>query len=239
MLLIISTFGLFYSTLQFTYCTFDYISFSHSVIFSVDITPHLFESWHDGAAHVLLILFPPAQWAEDHVFSSMILMTITVWYRTMTMIVAITIQNQNTSLYYDHPRKQWASGHQMFPPRQHLVHESWQLNQFLQQQNPYILIVGRYILSRRRRIKASLSRWDLRKYWIKCANDGIRPRMNKFTGEMIEVRAVSNWSHGKMEIWGDMSPLLKTWQASSSVQNALHTELSQVLQPWSWHMRSL
>jgi len=55
-------------------------------------------------------------------------MTISVKYLTITMIVEMTFQNPTRSLFGDHPGKQWASGHQKIPSRQHLENKSQQLN---------------------------------------------------------------------------------------------------------------
>jgi len=44
------------------------------------------------------------------------------------MIVEMTFQNPTMSLFGDHPRKQWASGHQKIPSHQQLENELQQLN---------------------------------------------------------------------------------------------------------------
>jgi len=147
-------------------------------------------------------------------------MTISGRYPTITINIEMTIQNLTMSLFGDHPGKQWASGHQQIPSRQHLENQSRQLNLVLRRPNPYILSVGRSILSRRRRKNASLRRWHPRRYPIKRLNDWIRPLMYTFTRGRIQTKPVSNWLHGKLEICGDMSPLLTRWQASLPVQNS-------------------
>jgi len=151
----------------------------------------------------------------------------------------MTFRNPTTSLVGDHPGRQWASGHQMIPLRQHLENESQQLNYLLRRRSPYILSVGRSILSRRRRMNPSLRQWHPRRYPIKCLNDWIRPLMYIFTRGRIQTKPVSNWLHGKPEICGNMSPLLTTWQASSSAQYTTPRQPFQAFWRSSWHMRSL
>ena len=44
------------------------------------------------------------------------------------MIVEMTIQDPMTSLFGDHPGKEWSWGHQNIPSRQQLENKSQQLN---------------------------------------------------------------------------------------------------------------
>jgi len=155
------------------------------------------------------------------------------------MIIMMTIQNLMTSLSSDHWGKQWASGHQAIPSRQHLQNKSWQLNQLLCRSNHYMISIDRSICSRRRRMKAHLGHRQQRRYLIKPLNDCFCPRMYIFTEGRIQMNPVSNWLHGKLEICGDMSTLLTTWQAPSLVQNDIPSRLCQVFRRWSWHMWSL
>jgi len=144
-----------------------------------------------------------------------------------------------TSLFGNHPGNQCTSGYQNIPSHQHLENELQQLNQLLCQLEPYILSIGRCILSWKRRINTSLHCWHLRRYWIKCFNDWIRLPMYIFTRGRIQTKPVSNWLYGKLEICGDMSPLLTTWQASLLAQNTMPRQLFQAFRRWSPHMSSL
>ena len=98
-------------------------------------------------------------------------MTFSARYLTMTMIVEMTVQNLTTSLFSDHPGKQWVSGHQKIPSCQHLEMELQQLIEVLRQHNPYILSIGRAILSRRRRMNGSVHRWHPRWYPMQHLNE--------------------------------------------------------------------
>jgi len=70
-------------------------------------------------------------------------------------------------------------------------------------------------------------------------NDWIRPLMYIFTSRRIQMTQVSNWLHGKLEICGNMRPLLKTWQLSSLAQNTTARQLIEGLWWWSSHVWSL
>jgi len=166
-------------------------------------------------------------------------MTIPARNPTITMIVEMTFHNPTTSLFGDHARKQWANGHLNITSRQHLENESQQHDQLRRRRNHYILSIGRSKLSRRRRMNASLRRWQPRTCPIKRLNDWIRPLINRFTRGRIQTKPVSNWLHGKREICGDMSPLLTTWHASSSAQNTTPRQPFLAFQRWSWHVWSL
>jgi len=155
------------------------------------------------------------------------------------MIIGKRIYNPITSLFGDHPSKQLVSGHQKIPPRQHLENESQQLNLLLRRRNPYILSGGRSILFSRRRINKHLRRCTPRRYLIRRLNDWICPQMYIFIWGRIQMKPVSNWLHGKLEICGHVGPLLMTWQASSSVQKTTPWQPLLAFRRWSWHMWSL
>jgi len=101
--LIISTLSFLYTTLYLIYYTFSHISCSHSFNFIVLITCHLFKSWQECAAH--LLLFVPAPGETDDLSTMRIQMTISSWYPTITMIVKMTIQNPTMSLSSNHQGK--------------------------------------------------------------------------------------------------------------------------------------
>jgi len=212
MLSIISKLSSFHTTLYFTYTTFIHISFSHSFHFFILITCLIFKSWQDAAALLfLLLLFLPAPGEVDFLSTTRIWTMISARYPTIPMIVTMTIQNLMTSHFGEHPGHKWPRGHRKIHSRQHLENESRQLNQLLCQRYPYILSVGRSILSQRRKMKASLHRCRPRRYLIKRLNDSIRPLMYILKRGGIETQAVGNWLNGKLEICGDISPLLMMW----------------------------
>jgi len=148
----------------------------------------------------------------------------------------MTIQNPMASLCGDHPGKQWASGHQEIPSCQRLGHKSRQHNWLLRQCNLYIPISWSDILPLGRRINMSLRWWHPRWYSIHHLDDWILPLMYIFTRHIIDMIPVSNWFHRKQEICGSMSPVLMTWQATSSAQNATPKQPLQAFWRWSWHM---
>jgi len=119
MLLIMSTLSFLYTTLQFIYSTFIHIYFSQWFYLFVLITHLLFKSWQESAAQLLLRLLLPAPGEADNLSTTRILMTITVWYPTITMIVRMTIQNLMTNFFGNHPGKKYASGLQKIHSRQH------------------------------------------------------------------------------------------------------------------------
>jgi hypothetical protein len=55
-------------------------------------------------------------------------MTISARYLTISILVAMTIQNPTTILFGDHPGKQWRTSRQKIPSRQHLENKAQQLN---------------------------------------------------------------------------------------------------------------
>ena len=143
-----------------------------------------------------------------------ILMTITAGYRTIRLIVEMTIQNLMTSLLGDHPWKQSESSLRRIPLCQHFENESRHLHLLLHWRNHYILSIGKSRLSQRTRMYTSLSHWYPRRYSITGLNDWIRPLMYIFTRGRIQTNPVSIWLHGKLKICGNMSTWLTTWQAS-------------------------
>jgi len=205
--LIISTLSFLYTMLQFMYYTFIDISFSHSFYFYFFITCRLFESWQEGATLLLLLLFLPPPGEAENLSTMRISMTISAQYQIITMIVKMTIQHLTTSLFSDHPRKQWAGSHPRIPSRQDLENMSLQLNSLLHQCDPYILSIGWSIFSRRRRMNASLRLHHPGRYSIKGLNDSIRPIKSIFTRGRIQTKTVSNWFHGMLGISGNMGPL--------------------------------
>jgi len=160
-------------------------------------------------------------------------MTFSERYLTIPTIVEMTNQNQMTSLFGDHPGQLWASGHEMIPSRQHLENKSRQHNSILCQRTPCILSIGRSISFRRRSMNGSPWCWHPRWYPIKRLKGWILPLMCILTRGTIQTKLVSNWLHGKLEIYGDMSPLLTTWHASSSVQNRTPRQPFQAIRQWS------
>jgi len=201
-------------------------------------TCRLCKSWTEGAA-LLLLFFPPGWAKADDLSTTRILMTISAWYLTIPMIVEMTIQNPSTSLFGDHAGKQWAGGHQKIPSHQHLENELRKINHLLRQHNLYIGSVGRSISFRRRRMNVSLHRWHPRRYPIMLLNDCIRLLMYILTRGMIQMKPVSNWLHGQLQLCGDMSLLLSTWQASSSAQITMPRQPFPEFRRWSWHVWSL
>jgi len=163
-------------------------------------------------------------------------MAISARFPTISMIVQMTFQNPTTSIFRNHLGKQWASHQEEIPSLQHLEHESQQLHLLLCRRNPYCLSVGRSILSRRRWMNGSLRRWHPRRYPIKRLNDWIHLLVYILTRGRIQTKPVSNGLHGKLEICGDMGPLLSTWQASSSAQNTTPRKPFQAFWWWTWHM---
>jgi len=93
MLLIIWILSSLHSMLYFIYTTFILVCFSHFCNFFVLITRRHFNSWHEGAAFLLLLLFLPASGAADNLSMTRISMTISAWYSTINMIVEETLQN--------------------------------------------------------------------------------------------------------------------------------------------------
>jgi hypothetical protein len=93
-------------------------------------------------------------------------MTISALYTTIATIVKMTIQNPMTSRFGDHPGKQYVIGLEKIPLHQHLENEYRQLNELLHQRNPYIAWVVRCIMSWKRRMNTSQSRWHSRSYPI-------------------------------------------------------------------------
>jgi len=144
---------------------------------------------------------------------------ISTWYPTITMIIEMTIQYLTAIHICDHPGKRWASDYQKIPSRQQLEPKSRQVDLILDRRYPNILRIGRSMLSQSRRMNASLSGWHARRYPITRLNDWIRLLMYIFHRGRIQTKLVSNWLHWKLEICGDISPLLTTQQASSSPQN--------------------
>jgi hypothetical protein len=55
-------------------------------------------------------------------------MTISARHLTISINVPMTIQNPTTSLFGDHPGKQWRSSRQKIPSPQHLENKAQQLN---------------------------------------------------------------------------------------------------------------
>jgi len=88
-------------------------------------------------------------------------------------------------------------------------------------------------------MNVSLHHWHLRWYWIKHLNDWIPPLMYIFSRRRIQMKPVSDWLHGKLEICGNISPLLTMWQPSSSAQNTMPRQLIPAFCQFSWHRRSL
>jgi len=166
-------------------------------------------------------------------------MRISAWYLKITMIVNMTIQNPTISLCSNYLGMQSQSGHQVIPSHQHLENELWQLHHLVSRHNPYIRAAGRCILPLRTRMNASLRHWHPRRYQIKHLNHWIGPLMSIFSGGMNQKKPVSNWSHGKLEICGNMSNLLTMWHASLSVQNTMRRQLIQPFRRWSWNVWSL
>jgi len=160
-------------------------------------------------------------------------------YPTITMIVEMTMQILMTILFSNHQGKCSACSHQKSPSCQHFENEWWELYYLLCRRNSYILHVGMSIVSRTRRINASLRFWHSGKYPIKHVDDWICPLMYIFTRGRIQMMPVRNWLHGKLEICGDMRPLLTTWQVSLSVQITHRRPPFQAFWRWSWHVWSV
>jgi len=55
----------------------------------------------------------------------------------------------------------------------------------------------------------------------------------------IQTKPMSNWLHGKLEICGDISPLLMMWQALTLMQNWMPWQPFHAFWRWSWHVWSL
>jgi len=157
MLLVIPPLSFLYTMLGLIDYTSTYISFGHSVNVSVVITRRLFESSHECAAIVLLLLLLRASGEGHNLYTTRISTTISLMisvpYQTISLVIKITIPNPMPSIFADHLEQQWASGHQMIPSCQHLENKSHRLNQLLHQCYPYIMSVGRSILSWRRGIE--------------------------------------------------------------------------------------
>jgi len=156
---------------------------------------------------------PPAPGDADNLSTMRISMMISARSVTITMIVEMNIQNPTTGLLGDHPGNRCASGHRKIPSPQHWYNESWWLIHLLCRRNPNILSIGRSISSWRRRMKASMHRWHPRRSPITQLNVWIRPLMSISTSGRSQTKPGSNWMNGKLDIWGDMSPLLTIWQA--------------------------
>jgi len=240
MLSIIPTLSLVCTMLQFIYSTFIHISFSHWCNFFLVITCLLFKSWHKGSAMLLLLLFfLPAPGEADELSTMRNSMMIPARCMTIRMIFTITIQNPMMSLFSDHPGTHWVCGHQMIPSRQHFESKLGQLNPLLPRCNPNILSIGRVVLSWSWTMNGSLRCWHPRRYLITRFNDWIHLLVYIVTRGRIHTKPVSDWSHGKHEICGDMSPLLTSWQDSSLVPNRPTGQLFQAYWRWSWPVRSL
>ena len=136
--------------------------------------------------------------------------TILARYPTTNMIVETTIQNPTTSLFRYHSGKQWASGQQQISSQQHLKSKSHQLLWLKRWRNSFILRVGRSIFSVKRRMNASLGHWYPRTYRISCLNDLIRLLLYIFTRGRIQMKSVSNWLHGELDMCGGISTVLMT-----------------------------
>jgi hypothetical protein len=209
MCLIISTLSFLYTKLYFIYSTFVHNSIGYYLNLFLLNPRCLFESWHEGAA-LLLLLIHPAPGEANTQSMTRILMTIPAWYQAITMIVMIKIQNPTTSIFSDHLGKQWASDDQRILSRRQFKIESQQPNLLRWQRTADILRVGRPIFSWRKRINTILCCLHHRWYPIQHFNDWISPQMVIFTRWRIQSKLVTNWVYGKLQIWGDVSPLLMT-----------------------------
>ena len=125
---IISMLFFFHTMCEFIFYTVIYISFNHYVDFFVLTTRRLFESWHEGPALLLLLLFIPAHGEADNVATMWIPMTIAAQYWTRTFIIEMKIRIPMTTLIADHAAMQLISGHQHIHSRQHLESKSRLLN---------------------------------------------------------------------------------------------------------------
>jgi len=155
------------------------------------------------------------------------------------MIIKITSQNQMTSLFDDHPGKQWARGLQKIPSHRCLENKLQQLEWLLLQHNIYILSVGSSILSQRRIMNHSLCHWQPGRYSIKHLNNWIHLLISILSRWRIQMKPVRNSLHGTLQICGDVSTLLTTWQAASSTQDTMPRQFFHVFQRWSCHMLGL
>jgi len=88
-------------------------------------------------------------------------------------------------------------------------------------------------------MNTSLHHWHRRSYSIECLNSWICPPMYILTRERIQTKPASNWLHGRLEICGDMRPLLTVWQPLTSAQNTNTWQLCQAFRQWSWEVSSL
>ena len=174
----------------------------------VHITRYLFKLWHEGDAPFPLLLSLPAPGETDDLSMTRISMTISARYPTITMLVEKTIPDPMMGLFGDHSGKQSASGHRTIPLHQHMENKSRLLNYLLHWRDLYLVSIGRFILSRRCRMNASLRSWHPSRYSVKRLNNWILLVMYILTKGWIEMKPVSNWFHGKLEICGNMSPLL-------------------------------
>jgi len=73
-------------------------------------------------------------------------------------------------------------------------------------------------------------------YLFKHLYDWIHPLILMCTRGRIQIKPESNWLLGNREIVRNMSSVLTEWQASSSAQNTMPTQLFQAFQQWSWHV---
>jgi len=164
-------------------------------------------------------------------------MTISAGYPSITIIVTMTIENLIMRLFGHHQGKQWASGNQKIPSHQHLEKELGQLNYVLRWRYAFILLIEMSISSQWRGMNVCLCLRRPRRYVITCLHDWIRPLMSIFPRGRFQMEAVSNWSHRKLEIYGDMSHWLNLWQASLLVQNSMPRQLVHEFRRYSWHFR--
>lgn len=166
-------------------------------------------------------------------------MMISEKYPTIPLMVEMRFQNPKTSLFGNYLGTQCASCHRKIPSAQNSENQSQQLNFPLCECNPDIPSVRHSILSPRRRIIISLHYRHPRRYLITRFNDWIWQLMNKFTRGWIQPMPVSNRCYGKLQICGDMSHVLKTWQASLSAWNEWPRQPFQAFRQWWRHTWSL
>lgn len=119
MLLILSMLSFLHPILQLIYSTIIHISISHCCNCFLLIAHHLFESYLEVPARILLLLPLPVPSGTPDLSKTTISITISSSYFTIAMIIEMSIRHPRTSLLGDHSGMQWASGHEKNPSHEH------------------------------------------------------------------------------------------------------------------------
>ena len=162
-----------------------------------------------------------SRWQSQH---NTLLQQLLSWrqFRIRGWVSSVTIQKIN--------------GHAIFKLFLHLTR--WKPSQGYSV-NLYILIIGRFLFTQRRRINASIWHWHPRWYSIQGLDHWIHLLMYTFTRGCIQTQLLGNSLHVWLGICGNMSLLLRVLQATLLALNTTPRPLFQAFQQWSWHMWSL